>query len=160
MQVIRLHYPKAPRSMAQKIKEILLAVRYDLFHSKKEILFDFATHAPFGGNVVGLETASWRYFNKSPYSLTWSESATLAVLPNAPGLIHPGKNRDALISKRNRLLDKLLTAKVLDSTEYKLSIAEPLIPRPSRLTNSAPHLLERVKQASGHRFYSLSLIHI
>jgi penicillin-binding protein 1C len=154
MQVIRLHYPEQPRSLPQKIKEILLAIRYDLFYTKEEILLDFATHAPFGGNVVGLETASWRYFDKAPSSMTWAESATLAVLPNAPGLIHPGRNRDALIAKRNRLLDRLLESQVIDSIEHQLSTAEPLMSKPSRLPNVAPHLLERLRKKNTHRYYS------
>jgi penicillin-binding protein 1C len=42
------------------------------------------------------------------HQLSWAESATLAVLPNAPSLIYPGKNQIKLLSKRNRLLLKLI----------------------------------------------------
>ena len=45
---------------------------------------------------------------ESPQQLSWGEAALLAVLPNAPSLIHPGKNRDQLKEKRDRLLDKLV----------------------------------------------------
>ena len=48
------------------------------------ILNFYASHAPFGGNVVGIETAAWRYFGRSAADLSWAESATLAVLPNSP----------------------------------------------------------------------------
>ena len=41
---------------------------------------------------------------------------TLAVLPNAPSLIYPGKNHELLLAKRNRLLDKLLLANKIDAT--------------------------------------------
>ena len=65
---------------------------------------------PFGGNVVGLDAAAWRYYGKRPDLLSWAEAATLAVLPNSPALIHPGRNRKALLEKRNRLLKKLQEA--------------------------------------------------
>ena len=55
------------------------------------ILSEYAAHAPFGGNVVGLEAASWRWFGMRPQDLGWAQCATLAVLPNAPSQMHPGK---------------------------------------------------------------------
>ena len=76
----------------------------EIRHSKDEILAFWASNAPFGGNVVGLNAASWRYFNRKATELSWAEAATLAVLPNAPNLIYPGKNKQQLLKKRNRLL--------------------------------------------------------
>jgi len=94
MQVIRLSRNNRPRNIGEKLIEAILAVRLELSTSKQEILTLYADHAPFGGNVVGLEAAAWRYFGRSPHHLTWSEAALLAVLPNAPSMIHPGKNRE------------------------------------------------------------------
>ena len=62
----------------------------ELSYSKKEILAMYLSNAPFGGNVVGLDAASWRFYNRSADELSWAEAATLAVLPNAPSLIFPG----------------------------------------------------------------------
>lgn len=50
--------------------------------------------------------------------LSWAESATLAVLPNSPALIHPGRNRKQLKEKRDRLLASLQKKGVLEETEY------------------------------------------
>lgn len=143
MQVIRLMEKNPPRTYTQKLYEILLATRMELRYSKKEILAMYASNAPFGGNVVGLDAAAWRYFNRSPDQLSWAESATLAVLPNAPGLIHPGKNRDALISKRNRLLKHLYKEGIIDKTEYELAIAESIPSKPVPLPQRASHLLQK-----------------
>ena len=93
MQLIRLSRKGRSRSYKEKIIEIILALRLELTHSKEEILNLYASHAPFGGNVVGLEAASWRYYGRSSHLLSWGEMATLAVLPNAPSLIYPGKNQ-------------------------------------------------------------------
>src|SRR6187402_767046 len=104
MQAMRLARNKNSRTVWQKFIEILWAVRAEIKYSKKDILRLYAAHAPFGGNVVGLDAASWRYYQKTPDQLSWGEAATLAVLPNAPGLIHPGRNREELMQKRNRLI--------------------------------------------------------
>lgn len=71
--------------------EIFLAVKLELFYSKEEILILYASHAPFGGNVVGLSAAAWRFYGRDPETLSWAESATLAVLPNSPSLVYPEK---------------------------------------------------------------------
>ena len=105
MQLIRLSRKGKSRTYSEKIIEILLAIRMELTHSKADILNLYASHAPFGGNVVGLEAASWRYYGRSSNLLSWGEITTLAVLPNAPSLIYPGKNHQLLLSKRNRLLE-------------------------------------------------------
>jgi len=151
MQLMRLCNPNRERTVTQKVKEILWALKAECHLSKKEIINLYSTHAPFGGNVVGLETASWRYFEKSPFDMSWSESALLAVLPNAPSLIHPGKNRDKLMAKRNRLLLRLLENKTIDSLEYNLAILEPIVEKPEKLPNLAPHFLEFVKRKNSDK---------
>lgn len=143
MQVIRLMEKNPPRTYSQKVYEIFLALRLEMSYSKREILALYASHAPFGGNIVGVDAASWRYFNRAPEKLSWAESATLAVLPNAPGLIHPGRNRDALIKKRNRLLKRLYFCGVLDKTAYELALEERIPDRPEALPQKASHLMQR-----------------
>ena len=94
--------------------------------------------------MIGLETAAWRYFGRSASELSWAESATLAVLPNSPALIHPGRNRKQLKEKRDRLLASLQKKGILEETEYELACMEPLPEAPLPLPNDAPHLLERL----------------
>ncbi|HFC01065.1 MAG TPA: penicillin-binding protein 1C, partial [Phaeodactylibacter sp.] len=147
MQTIRLSRKGKPRTLFQKMIEAILATRMEIKYSKAEILAFYASHAPFGGNVVGLDAASWRYYNKPPTKLSWAEAATLAVLPNSPALIHPGKNRTQLKDKRNRLIDRLLKRNVLNKTTADLAKEEPLPDRPHRLPRLAPHLLDRAYRA-------------
>lgn len=141
MQVIRLARNNPPRTLFEKVVEMLLTLRLEIRYSKQEILSFYTAHAPFGGNVVGLEAASWRYFGRSPNLLSWSESAMLAVLPNSPSLIHLGKNRKRLKKKRDRLLKKLLDQAIIDELDYELAISEPLPKEPVPLPRVAPHLL-------------------
>lgn len=141
MQVIRMSRGKK-RNIWQKVIEAILATRLECRYSKRKILALYASHAPFGGNVVGLEAAAWRYFGRPPSELSWGEAATLAVLPNAPSEIHPGKNRTKLAAKRNRLLGELLKKGKLDSLDYELACEEPLPGAPVALPLEAQHLTE------------------
>ncbi len=145
-QVIRLSRKGKNRTYFEKAIEIILATRLELRTSKDKILSYYSSNAPFGGNVVGLDAASWRYFNRNANELSWAESATLAVLPNAPSLIYPGKNQERLLKKRNRLLAKLLQNQIIDSLTYNLSVAESLPQKPYPLPQIAPHLLQKVAQ--------------
>ena len=146
-QVIRLSRKGQKRTYFEKVIEIVLATRLEFRESKNKILTYYSSHAPFGGNVVGLDAASWRYFNRHANDLSWAESATLAVLPNAPSLIYPGKNQERLLKKRNRLLKKLLENNSIDSLTYKLSIVEGLPQKPYPLPQTATHLLQKVAQS-------------
>jgi penicillin-binding protein 1C len=143
MQLVRLMRKNPPRTYSEKLLEIVLATRIELTYSKAEILRLHASHAPFGNNVVGLEAASWRYFNRPPHQLSWAESAVLAVLPNAPGLIYPGRNQTALLAKRNRLLKHLCEAGYFDKTTLNLALEELLPNKPLPLPHHAPHFLDR-----------------
>lgn len=144
MQVIRLAGKNRKRTYPEKIREILLALRLELSYSKDEILNFYASNAPFGGNVVGLNAAAWRYFGRNPHKLSWAEAATLAVLPNAPALIHPGRNQEILLKKRNRLLERLYKKDKMDSITCHLAKLEPLPDKPRPLPWIAPHLLTRI----------------
>lgn len=142
MQVIRLARGNPPRTYWEKCTEALRALRLELRYSKDEILALYAAHAPFGGNVVGLEAATWRYFGVPAHQLSWGEMTALAVLPNAPGIIHPGRNRVVYQKKRDQLLATLLEEGHLDSLTYRLSLKEELPSKPYALPDIAHHLTE------------------
>ena len=145
MQTIRLARNES-RTFREKLIEMIWATRLEFRASKEEILSMYISHAPFGGNVVGLDAAAWRYFGHSADDLSWAESAMLAVLPNAPAMIHLSKGRKTLRDKRNRLLKQLLEKKTIDSSTYELAISEPLPDEPHPLPQIAPYLVSRFYQ--------------
>lgn len=140
MQVARLSRG-GERTVLNKVLDMALAVGLELRYTKSDLLELYAANAPFGGNVVGLEAACWRFFGHGPHALSWAEAATLAVLPNAPSLLHPGRRREALRAKRDRLLDRLLVDGTLTALDWSLARAEPLPDKPVPLPDRAPHLL-------------------
>ena len=157
MQVARMARGNRARTLVQKMVEASWATRLEFRYSKEEILHLWLTHAPFGGNVVGAEAAALRYYGRPPDRLSWAEAATLAVLPNSPGLIHPGRARDALRRKRDELLDDLVDAGHLAADEAALAKLEPLPAAPLPRPRDADHLLERLRSAAGPGRYRTSL---
>ena len=143
------------RHLGTKLGEALLALQLEWRLSKDELLLAYASHAPFGGNILGLRAAAWRYFGRPPERLSWAEAALLAVLPNSPGLIHPGRDRERLKSKRDRLLQRLHSAGLLGDLDLQLALLEPLPDRPQPLPALAPHLLASLKA----RYPQQSLFH-
>ncbi len=143
MQTVRMAFGNQSRTYGQKILEIFSTIKMELIYSKREILQTYTDHAPFGGNIVGINAASWRYFGRPPHQLSWSETATLAILPNNPGSIFPGKNQKLLLAKRNRLLDKIFDRGYLSTDELFLSKEEKLPHHIRELPDMAYHLLHR-----------------
>jgi len=149
MQLIRLARKNKRRTYGEKIMEMILAFRLECGYTKRTILELYAAHAPFGSNVVGLDAAAWRYFGRTADQLSWAECATLAVLPNAPSLIYPGKNQQLLLEKRNRLLRKLAEKHLLSEEDLHLALQEELPQKPYALPNQARHLLNRCVKEKG-----------
>ena len=164
MQVVRLARGDRERTYWEKLVEVVLAVRMELHYSKDEILDLYAAHAPFGGNVVGIDAAAWRYFHTTPDRLTWSEAATLAVLPNSPALIHPGRSREQLYAKRNALLQRLGNPEARlpnreqlpkpDEDDIDLAIDEDLPQRPFDMPMDAYHYLVKMEKEKPGPFHS------
>ena len=148
MQVARISRGNRQRSYPEKFIEMLSALKLELFRSKKKILNLYASNAPFGGNTVGLEAAAWRYTGKSSADLTWAEAAALAILPNSPGLVFPGRNQERLKSRRDALLHRLYEKKYIDSVTLVLSIDEPLPGSPIPLPVKAQHLTDHFFMSS------------
>ncbi len=153
MQLARLSNPNT-RSFISKVNEAFRALKIEFWYTKKRQLQLYAAHVPMGGNIVGIEAASFRYFGKSPKELTWAEASLLAVLPNAPGMIDVTRKRPALLEKRNRLLAILKDRHKLTNSEYALAIDEPLPERVSRIPFEAPHFcrfaMSQSKKATIH----------
>lgn len=145
MQIARMsaraHGQTHPRSYVNKIKEMVQSIQLEWKYSKEELLHLYMNHAPFGGNVVGIVAASWKYFGSPPSELSWSQAATLAVLPNNPSIIHLASQRPALKQKRNRLLMRLHLEGELSSQELDLALQEELPEAPQPFDDVAPHAM-------------------
>ena len=162
MQVVRMSRDNPPRTYAEKLWEVILAMRLELYYSKRSILNMYAANAPFGGNVVGIDAAAWRYFHTTPDNLSWGEAATLAVLPNSPALIHPGRSRDRLEQKRDELLQRMPASRTyipkrfnvpaLSEEDAELAMMENIPDKPFDMPSGIP-LPQRPGQAASWTAY-------
>ena len=141
MQVARMLHPRASRTYWNKLVEMVWAIRLECAFSKEAILTLYASHAPFGGNVVGLEAAAWRYYQTRAENLSWGQMAALAVLPNAPAEIYPGRASRSFQRKRDQLLRRLYADGVFDEETLKLALLEPLPEPPAPLPQRAWQLV-------------------
>ncbi|MGD9994778.1 MAG: penicillin-binding protein 1C [Salinivirgaceae bacterium] len=144
MQVARIRQGNK-RTYWNKLKELAEAFKLEVHFTKDELLKLYLDHAPYGANIQGYQAASYRYFGKNPSELSWAEAATLAVLPNAPGIIFPSKKNHLLKEKRDRLLLKLHQSGAMDKTSYELAVLEPVPNVIYTFGMAAPHFAQFVK---------------
>lgn len=161
MQVCRLADPK-PRTYFNKLVECFVALKYSIHFSKQHILGLYAAHVPMGGNIIGIQAASYRYFGKPVEEITWAEAALFAVLPNSPSMLNIERGREKLVSKRNALLIKLYKKGYFDKISLDISCSEPLPVNNNTLPFDAPHFSYFVtnKQNAGKRIVTTLDYHI
>lgn len=92
MQVARMLEPKK-RTYLNKIGEIFRALQLEIRYSKEEILELYLSLLPFGGNIEGVKSASYIYFNRPPNKLSLAQSIMLAVIPNDPNKLRLDKSQ-------------------------------------------------------------------
>ncbi|MGB3864011.1 MAG: penicillin-binding protein 1A [Xanthobacteraceae bacterium] len=113
-------------SFARKIKEALLAMRIERTYSKDKILELYLNEIYLGLGAYGIAAASLVYFDKSVNELTVAEAAYLAALPKAPSTLHPVKNRDRAIERRNYVIDRLVENGWINQTDAEAARKAPL----------------------------------
>lgn len=149
MQVVRLLEPKK-RTYANKFKEIIQAMQLELRHSKDEIFNMYLNLVPYGGNIEGVKSMSVLYFNKLPLQLSLSECMALAVIPNRPSSLRPGKNNPLITEVKNEWLNRFATTDIFPEKEIETALNEDFTakrrPTPKRL----PHLSYRLKRQYAH----------
>jgi len=115
MQVARLLDGESTRTVTGKLRQMAMARALEKRFDKDQILTLYLTLAPYGGNIEGIRAASLAYFGKEPARLTPAEAALLVALPQAPESRRPDRDAKAAQAARNRVLDRLTAARVIDA---------------------------------------------
>jgi penicillin-binding protein 1A len=113
-------------SFNRKIKEALLAMRIERTYTKDKILELYLNEIYLGLSAYGIAAASLVYFDKSVNELTIAEAAYLAALPKAPSSLHPVRNRDRAIERRNYVIDRLAENGWIKQADAVAARKEPL----------------------------------
>jgi penicillin-binding protein 1A len=95
-------------SFSRKIKEALLALKIERAYTKDRILELYLNEIYLGFSAYGVAAASLLYFDKSVHELTVAEAAYLAALPKAPSTLHPFRQRERAIERRNYVIDRMV----------------------------------------------------
>ena len=143
MQLARLLNPDMrERSVLNKLRQILFALRLEQHLEKSEILEAYFTLAPYGGNIEGVVAASWAWFGRTPMQLTASEIGLLVALPQSPERRRPDRNVEAATSAKNHVLETI--APRLGYTERRLAeyLEEGLNVQQFQPPSLANHLLD------------------
>jgi penicillin-binding protein 1C len=114
MQVARLASDTETRTAMGKLRQIAIARALEKKFTKDEILTIYLTLAPYGGNLEGIRAASLAYFGKEPKRLTPAEAALLVALPQSPEARRPDRDVVAARAARDRVLDRMQLAGVID----------------------------------------------
>ena len=143
MQLARLLEPRAKRSLAAKLRQMVRAIELERHYSKDEILDYYLTLAPFGGNLEGVRAASLGYFNKEPKRLTLGEAALLVALPQAPERRRLNRHADTARLARNRVLHRMVEDGIVSPEDASRAIAEPVPHLRQPMPILAPHATDQ-----------------
>lgn len=137
MQVARMMHQK-PRTLGNKLREILMALQLEYHFSKPEILERYLNLAPYGGNIEGIGAAAYFYFRKQPTELSISEIAILTTIPKNPNHNRPDRASQPKIM-RKRVIDALSAAGVINTEQARRALREPISGRRHPAPLRAPH---------------------
>ncbi len=148
MQVARVLEP-GRRNIFSKARETFRAFQLEWKYSKNEILQMYLNLVPYGGNIEGVKTAAFLYFNKNPDHLSLAEITALSIIPNRPSSLVMGRYNDRIVTERNRWLHKFATDRVFSKKEIEDALAEPLHATRNTVPHYIPHLSLKLKRQAG-----------
>ncbi len=151
MQTARLLEDGTTGKWTGKLRQIRVALALERRLSKDEILTLYLNRAPFGGNLEGVRAATRAYFGKEPRRLTPAQAALLVALPQAPETRRPDRHRDTARAARARVVDRMLSAGVLDDDMAQTAQSEPIPAQKHPFPALAPHMADRALAENAHQ---------
>ncbi len=143
-QQLARHMYRLPHTWPAKILQALLAVRLEIYLSKRQILEQYLNRIPYGNQLFGIEAASRTYLDKPAGDLSWSEAAFLAGLPKSPTRYNPYLYPNRVHRRQQQILKILRQRGHLDEDQYRMAVAMPLRIIPAERKFKAPHFCQMV----------------
>ncbi len=131
-QLARNMFLSSRKKISRKLKEVLIAVQIERNWTKRQILEAYLNQVYFGAGAYGVKSASQTYFAKDPGKLTLAECAMLAGMPQRPSELNPYSafdqdgNYDRTKARRDDVLGRMLTLKLIDQARYQKAIDTPI----------------------------------
>lgn len=147
-QVIKNSVLQRDKTLTRKVKEAILSIKIERVLDKDQILGIYLNESPYGGTVYGVEEASETFFGKKASDVTLAEAAYIASLPQAPTYLSPyGNHRDDLEARKNAVLNKMLSNKLISDEEYTAAKNETVSFLPQAISGiRAPHFVMFIRE--------------
>lgn len=146
-QLIRSSLLSQEKTVARKIKEVILTLELERRYPKDQILEFYLNQVPFGSNAYGVEAAAQTYFKKPASELSLAQSALLVSLIKAPSYLSPyGGHKPELLTRKDYVLDKMANDGYVSRDEANAAKAEILEFAEIRHDIKAPHFVLYIKQ--------------
>ncbi len=124
-QLARSVVPR-PRTLWGKWRELAIALRIEHSLNKSQVLEAYLNRIEFGPNVRGIEAASRLYLDKPAAKLDLAEAALLVSIPRGPTLYDPQRGTRAVLMRRNRVLQRMLSQGLATADAVHTAELEPL----------------------------------
>jgi membrane peptidoglycan carboxypeptidase len=141
-QLVRSTLLTREKTVARKIKELILTLELELRYSKDQLLEFYLNQIPLGSNVYGVGAASQFYFGKKPSELSLAESAVVAALIKAPSYYSPyGSHKEELLTRKDYVINRMVSSKYIAQGQATKAHEEVLEFRDSGIVIKAPHFV-------------------
>ncbi len=116
------------RTMARKLREVMIAFWLEAWLTKDEILSRYLSNAYFGDNVYGMTAAAKHYFGRTPQRLNIGQAAMLAGLVKAPSRLAPTGNLSGARARQAVVVGAMVDAGFLTRAEARTVQPQRVLP--------------------------------
>ncbi len=156
MQIARMiNYSE--RTYWNKLLEMFLAIRLEMHFTKDEILELYMNYLPMGGNIEGVKSASYIYFNRPPSQLSLSQAIVLTLIPNNPNKLRLDKNPNYVKIIRDKWIKRFLKREIFSQEDLYSALNEELPEQRYNVEITAPHFCHRVRMMSKNNIIRTTL---
>lgn len=146
-QLSKILFLSRRKTLARKLKEVILSIQLERDYSKYEILEMYLNEIYFGSGAYGVATAAKIYFGKNVQDLTIEESALLAGLIRAPSRYSPFKNPERALRRRAIVLARMRAVGFITKEQKKESAEKDIVILPLNvIAKIAPHFVDNIRQ--------------
>ena len=144
MQLARMADP-APRTYTAKFREMFRALQYEWKYSKREILEMYLSYLPYGGNVEGVSSASYIFFQRPPEKISLSQAILLSIIPNRPNSLRLDRNTEVATEARDKWIQRFGKMEIFGEEALIAAEREPVIASRNEVPTLTPHICYELK---------------
>jgi len=162
-QLVKNIYPRQDHGWfsmpVNKVKEMIVAKRFEAIYSKEEIITLYLNTVPFSENVFGIESASQRFFSKKTKDLNLAQAATLVGTLKAPHGFNPRLFPERSQLRRDVVLLQMEKNGYLDEDTRRTTSDIPLETHYKKFNHTegvAPYFREKIRIELRHLLDSIN----